>query len=201
MLWALMLTSGMRRGEVPLIRLNDVLEYRGDLWVQLRVRSETRHLGEAKTGGRIIFIGFDPRVRVAWDNWKFSRDVLVAKWMGRTNQPDHGMFLVNRNGSPLTRKGIESLMKELNSRFKTFGDYAWFGDEGFALHPHALRHTIKTLMEEWNVPAATIQRHLGHRNRQTTDQYGKTFRTTYVATMQRMESRFLAAASQATDGE
>jgi integrase len=194
MLWALMLAGGFRRAEVPLLMLRDVSLYRGELWVSLRVRPEHAHLGEAKTGPRLVFIGFDRRVVAAWDRWRESRSVLVSRWMASHGQPDHGMFLVNDDGAPLTVKGLQSLFATLNRRFGTFGDEG-HPDDGFRLHPHALRHTIAALLDDAGVPPDVKQRHLGHRSADTTRRYGKTYRATYVEGLKVMEARTLSASA------
>jgi integrase len=181
MLWALMIGSGMRRGELPLLMTNDVQFYGDDLWVTLRVRKATENLGSAKTGPRMMFIGWDLRILAAWQNWVRSRRILVDKWTRDTRNTKHEMFLTNRSGGPLTVDGLDSLFEPLNRRFQIFGGE--FVEDQFKLHPHAIRHTVKTLFEEWDVPREIIQIHLGHRNPQTTDLYGKVYRKTYVNTL------------------
>ena len=181
MLWALMIGSAMRRGEVPLLMTKDVQFYGEDLWVTLRVRKETDHLGKAKTGPRMMFIGWDFRIICAWQNWARSRQVLVDKWSRETGCRGHEMFLTNRNGGPLTVDGIDSLFETLNRRFKIFGGD--FVEDQFRAHPHAVRHTVESLFEDWEVPREIRQLHLGHRNPETTDLYGKVYRKTYVNTL------------------
>jgi integrase len=177
-LWALFISSALRRSELPLLMLSDV-QFRGnDLWVSVRLRRITEHLGRAKSGPRMVFIGWDHRVITAWQNWVRSRHLLVTEWMTTTGEADHGMFLTNRGGGPLTVRGIECLMVSLNNRFKHFGGE--FVEDQFKLHPHAIRHTVEALFEEWGVPREVRQRHLGHRHPKTTDLYGKAYRRTYV---------------------
>jgi integrase len=181
MRWALLIGSGMRRGEVPLLMMNDVQFYGEDLWVTLRVRSCTEHLGRAKTGPRMMFIGWDFRVITAWQNWIRSRQILVDKWNRKTGLRSHEMFLTNRDGGPLTVHGLDGLFEALNRRFPIFGGE--FVEDQFTLHPHAIRHTVQSLFEDWGVPRDIRQLHLGHRNPQTTDLYGKVYRKTYVKTL------------------
>lgn len=187
MLWALLLGSAMRRSEVPLLTLVDVQFYGADLWVTLRLRKATGNLGCAKSGARTIFIGWDPRIISAWQNWARSRQILVDLWMTKTGKPDHGMFLTNRDGGPLTVEGMASLFEALNSKFHIFGGE--FLEDQFKLHPHAIRHTVEALFEEWGIPRETRQRHLGHKKPETTDLYGKVYRKTYVASLSRMDAR------------
>ncbi len=181
MLWALLIGSGMRRGEIPLLMTKDVQFYGEDLWVTLRIRKETDHLGKAKTGPRMIFIGWDFRIISAWQNWARSREVLVDKWSRETGCREHEMFLTNRNGGPLTVDGIDSLFETLNRRFQIFGGD--FVEDQFRAHPHTVRHTVESLFEDWGVPRDIRQLHLGHRNPETTDLYGKVYRKTYVKTL------------------
>jgi integrase len=105
MLWSLFLGSAMRLSEVPLLMLVDVQFFGTDLWASLRVRKATENLGRAKTGPRTVFIGWDNRIVTAWQNWVRSRQVLIDVWMAKTGKPDHGMFLTNRDGGPLTAEG------------------------------------------------------------------------------------------------
>jgi integrase len=192
MLWALLLGSAMRRSEVPLLMLVDVQFYRADLWVALRLRKVTEHLGRAKSGPRTIFIGWDTRIISAWQNWTRSRQVLIDLWMAKTGMPDHGMFLTNRSGGPLSVEGMVSLFEMLNSRFKIFGGE--FFEDQFKLHPHAIRHTVEALFEEWGISHETRQRHLGHKKPETTDLYGKVYRKTYVALLTALENRNMTRA-------
>lgn len=186
MLWALMLGSAMRRSEVPLVMLSDLMFIGDDLWVTLRVRRSTVSLGRAKTGGRTIFIGWDSRVRTAWENWTRSRQALVDLWMAETGSPDHGMLLTNRDGSPLTVDGIDSLFVMLNARFTSFGGA--FPEDQFHIHPHAVRHTVEALFRHWGVPIDVRQRHLGHKNPETTNLYGKFYRSTYKASLAKLSA-------------
>lgn len=187
MLWALLIGSAMRRGEVPLLMLTDVLFYGTDLWATLRLRRATENLGSAKTGGRTIFIGWDPRIISAWQNWIRSRQILIDKWMAKTAKPDHQMFLTNRDGGPLTVGGMASLFEMLNTRFQVFGGE--FPEEQFKLHSHSIRHTVEALFEDWGVPHDVRQRHLGHKKPETTDLYGKVYRKTYTAFLSRIDAR------------
>jgi integrase len=187
MLWALFLGAAMRRSEVPLLTLGDVQFYGADLWVTLRLRKATENLGYAKSGARTIFIGWDSRIISAWQNWIRSRQVLIDLWMAKTGKPDHGMFLTNYDGRPLTIEGLTSLFEMLNSRFHIFGGE--FPEDQFRLHPHAIRHTVEALFKEWGIPHEIRQRHLGHKKPETTDLYGKVYRKSYVAFLSRVDAR------------
>jgi integrase len=192
MLWALLIGSAMRRSEVPLLMLVDVQFYGSDLWVALRLRKITEGLGRAKSGPRTIFIGWDTRIISAWQNWTRSRQVLIDLWMAKAGMPDHGMFLTNRSGGPLTVEGMMSLFEMLNSRFSVFGGE--FPEDHFKLHPHAIRHTVEALFEEWGISHETRQRHLGHKKPATTDLYGKVYRKSYVALLSKLETQNMARA-------
>lgn len=188
MLWALFVGSGIRLSEAPLFMNHDVALYNGELWASLRVRDATKELGDAKTGPRLMYIGRDRRVVNAWRNWQLSRPVLVEKWMRSTGLPDHRMFLVNRDGGPLTVGGVASLFLTINKRFGCFG-HEHPSDQGFALHPHAIRHTQEAIMRDEDVPLDVRQRHLGHSRGETTLAYGKTYRRRYVAVLNAVDSR------------
>jgi integrase len=177
MLWALMLGSGMRVGEVPLVMLRDVVSSLDKWWVTLRVRRTTQHLGRAKTGPRIIFIGWDDRIATGVMNWQQVRQILIDRWMAKTGQPDHGMFLVNRDGGPLTVEGIYCFFDMLIKAFPILGGA--FAEEQFRLHPHAIRHTVDSLFDDWGVPLDIRQSHLGHKHPETTQKYGRKYHESY----------------------
>jgi integrase len=185
MLWALMIGSGMRRSEVPLLMLDDVQFHKEDLWVSIRTRKITNHLGRAKCGPRTIFIGWDSRIITAWQNWIRSREILIKKWMSTTGNAQHEMFLTNRDGGPLTVDGLQSLFEALNRRFQIFGGE--FPEDQFKVHPHAFRHTVEALFEDWGIPREMRQRHLGHKKPETTDLYGKVYRKTYVEILSKLQ--------------
>jgi integrase len=195
MLWALMLSSGMRRSEVPLIKINDVEFHREDLWVCLRPRQDTATLGRAKTGTRTIFIGWDSRVIVAWQNWMRSREILLNKWV-QSGNARHEMFLTNRNGGPLTVEGLSSLFDKLDRRFEIFGGK--FLEDQFRIHPHAVRHSVNSLFEERGVARHIRQRHLGHKRPETTDLYGKVYRKTYRDVLARLEASITKRVNEKT---
>lgn len=199
MLWALLFGSAMRRSEAPLLMATDVQFYGVDAWVSLRLRKSTESLGRAKSGPRSIFIGWDSRIVSAWQNWSRSRQVLLVRWMKNTGKPDHGMFLTNRDGGPLTVDGMTSLFESLNARFLVFGGE--FLEDQFQLHAHAIRHTVEALFKEWKVPLEIRQRHLGHRKPETTDLYGKVFRKTYVGFLSKLDTRLMTEVSEGTRDE
>jgi integrase len=88
------------------------------------------------------------------------------------------MFFTNRDGGPLTVHGMGSLIDSLNTRFGVFGGQ--FLEDQFKLYPHAIRHTVETLFKAWGIPRDVRQRHLGHKRPDTTDLYGKVYRSVYV---------------------
>lgn len=195
LLWAIFIGGAMRLDEVPLLMVHDLGLHNGrELWLSLRERHVTQDLGKAKTGGRLVFIGWDQRVVTAWTNWMRDRQTLVDRWMRRTGQPDHRMLLVNRDGGPLTADGVDSLFDRLNERFGVFGqEHA--SDNGFALHAHAIRHTVEAAFASWGVPIDVIQRHFGHKRVTTTMKYGKVYRRDYVQVLREIDARHTAAAS------
>lgn len=193
-LWALALSSGMRRQEIPLLTMNDVRDHHGQLWANLKVRPQHAALGRAKTGPRLMYVGFDSRVRDAWQSWMQSRRVLVEGWQQRTGKPDHGMLFVKNDGAPVQGRALPRLLVGLSARVGPVGDDAIIG-EGFAIHPHALRHTITEMMRDAGVAEDIIQRHLGHRSRQTTHNYGKAYRARYRAALAALTDATLADAT------
>jgi integrase len=184
LLWTVLIGSGMRRSEVPLLMMTDLQFHGQDLWANLRVRRSTESLGRAKTWPRTVFLGWDPRIIIAWQNWVRSRQVLLDKWTRATGKLKHEMLLTNRDGAPLTVDGMDSLFETLNNRFEIFGGE--FIEDQFRLHPHAIRHTVEALFEEWNIPRDVRQRHLGHKKAETTDLYAKVYRKTYVNALSKL---------------
>lgn len=202
MLWSLLIGGGWRKEEVPLLMDRDVTERRGpksgrlEIWVSLRVRREHAHLGRAKTGERLVYLGGDPRHQDALDGWRESRDLLVGEWMRRTGEPDHGMFLTNDDGAPLTADGVKCLCDWVSTRLGAVGDEG-YGAGGFKLHPHSCRHTMKALHKRADVDPEFTQRQMGHKHLSTTRAYGKDYMDEIVSGVDAMEQFFAKVAGEA----
>ncbi|MBV9921352.1 MAG: hypothetical protein JOY78_10945, partial [Pseudonocardia sp.] len=77
-------------------------------------------------------------------------------------------------------------------RLAPFGDEG-YGDGGFSLHSHAVRHTVAAMFDEWGVDKAHRKAHLGHRSDSAAQGYGKHWRRLQVEALQAFDQRMRAA--------
>ncbi len=204
-LWAVMLASGMRIGEVPLLATEDVgmrpIPGRApsdrELWIHLRSREETEHLGRSKSGDREIYIGYypDPAVIDALLAWLRVRPLAVAQAAARGAEP-HRMLFTKDDGTPLTIGAVRAVFRKLKRRLEEVyadpeskGQYAVPGEptrDKVKMHPHLVRHTIESILRAGGIPLDIRQAHLGHRNPDTTLDYGRLYDTAYIAALSRL---------------
>lgn len=193
MLWAVMISTGLRRGEIPALMLEDIRQYpNAGWWLHLidprqevtvtRQRERVFEYGaDFKTGSRDVIVWFQDIFSEAYRHWLGHRAYLVAL----TGEPDHGMlFVSNQGGSavigePMTPNGFRSFFHRINTALGPFrGDS---GSNPFYLSPHRVRHTLETVLKSANIPIAYRQATLGHKNPETTEQYGSLYRTGLIA--------------------
>ncbi|MCQ2793273.1 MAG: tyrosine recombinase XerC [Bacilli bacterium] len=157
----LLYASGVRVSELVKIKLKDI---------DIRNRS-IRILGK---GRKERIVPFNKSAQDAIKKYvNNSRDQLLIRY-SLSIQNDY--LLCNSNGKPLTTRGVEYILKDIEK--KTGCNYD--------LHPHLLRHTFATHLLEGGADLRVIQELLGHESLNTTQIY------THV-TEESMKNQFEAA--------
>jgi site-specific recombinase XerD len=122
-IWAFMLMSLMRKGEVVRTRLDDLDRRRGIIY--LRDRPEDRWLGDLKSGPGEIFVTTNNPYWSFVNSWLTEGRWIAVRLLEERGLPDHGLFLCNRDGGPLTQPAIDHLFKRLKAACK-FGRNKFF---------------------------------------------------------------------------
>lgn len=142
----LLYASGVRASELVAIKLNN-----------LDIKNRTiRILGKGRKERIVIF---SKSCQETLENYlKNSRPELLTR-----NTVDYNVdsLFLNSNGKPLTSRGLEYVLKEVEK--KTGCNYG--------LHPHLLRHTFATHLLEGGADLRVIQELLGHSSLNTTQIY------------------------------
>lgn len=192
MIWALLISTGLRRGEVPGVMLHDVKAYDGAGW-WVHLVDPREHLGGSpkrasvasygakfKTGSRDVMVWFQDWFHAAFSNWLAWRSLLV----GMSGAPDHEMLLVSKRGngtkvgSPLTYDGLRRFFDQINTAVGPFSGDA--GTPPFFITAHVVRHTLESILQASGVPIFFRQATFGHRRPETTANYGTVYRTDMI---------------------
>ena len=162
-LWAFMLMTGVRVGEVCRVREEDFLE--GDGLLRLVDRAEDRHLGDLKTGEGEIYFGRRSPFLNAISQWDLYGLPLADAILKRRDKGARCFALFrSANGGPLTVRSVERLMQSI-----LVGCELWKQLRRFS--PHITRHTTASLMGEKGVPLNVVQAFLRHQSVATTERY------------------------------
>lgn len=165
-IWALMLASGCRIGEIVLVRRDDLDRRAG--YLRLVYRAEDAHLGDLKTGPDDIYVGHNARFIAHIDEWETLGLTAVSalrRLQDADCSPEHPMLFSKLDGMPLTRHAIRRLFKRLDKQ-------CGVTQAGLRFSPHITRHTIATVLRSAGVPLHVRQAFLRHRRSATTDDYG-----------------------------
>lgn len=73
----------------------------------------------------------------------------------------HNFVFVNKNGNPLTNRGIENIVDRITFKY----------DATKKIHPHTIRHSFATHLLNAGADIRTVQELLGHKNLTTTQVY------------------------------
>lgn len=73
----------------------------------------------------------------------------------------HNFVFVNKNGNPLTNRGIENIVDRITFKY----------DATRKIHPHTIRHSFATHLLNAGADIRTVQELLGHKNLATTQVY------------------------------
>lgn len=200
LLWALLISTGIRRGELPLLMLQDVVhDPKTGWWINLIDPRDSGWKGGSrpapgsfggrpKTGSRTLIIWFQDWFDQAFRQWIQWRPILVAK----TGEPDHGMLLVANKGRgggagyPFGYRSVDSFFTKVNESLGPFrGDSSAFS---FLLSSHRVRHSLESILKNAGVALVFRQATLGHSRGETTEAYGTLFRAQAIAAQARLRS-------------
>lgn len=159
-IWAFLLATGLRIGELVRIRLEDLDYLTGE--VHLQERPEDAWLGELKTGPATIYLGPSNPLMQVVQTWEmFGRDRALEL---RGSRHLHQMLFCNVDGGPLTKGAVRSLFNRIDRDCE-------LSSHGYRLTPHRTRHTIATVLLNAGVRRDIVQAFLRHQSSSTTDVY------------------------------
>lgn len=149
-LWAFMLMTMLRKGELVRIRVED-LDQRSGL-IYLVDRPEDQWLGDLKTGPDEIYVtSINPLWNVV-NSWLTEGRWIAEKMLRSEGRDDHGMLFCNRDGGPLTQYAVDNLFRRLREACSFPKSKLFF--------PHISRHTMASLMLDSGVNLTEVQRQL-----------------------------------------
>lgn len=139
----LMYASGLRCSEVVNLQVNDIDFNQMIILVHGK-------------GGKDRYVPFHEYAR----DWLIkyideARNNLMIKNEG------HNFVFVNKNGNPLTNRGIENIVDRITFKY----------DATKKIHPHTIRHSFATHLLNAGADIRTVQELLGHKNLATTQVY------------------------------
>jgi site-specific recombinase XerD len=150
--WAFMLMSMMRKGELVRIRLEDLDRRAGVIY--LIDRPEDRWLGDLKTGPGEIFVTTRNPYWQFVNSWLTEGRWIAEKLIKSKGMNDHGMLFCNRDGGPMTQAAIDYLFICLKEACGFSKSKQFF--------PHITRHTMASLMIDLGVDIEEVQQQLRH---------------------------------------
>jgi site-specific recombinase XerD len=162
-IWTFLLISGLRKGELVRIRLEDANPVTGV--ITLKDRQEDAWLSDLKTGPGEVFVSTHNPYWRHLDSWLTEGRWIAEEILKARGIEDHGMLFCNRDGGPLTQAAVDHLFSRLKESC-TFGP-------GVPFYPHITRHTIATVMINSGVELTEVQKFLRHRCIQSTEIYSK----------------------------
>lgn len=161
--WAFLLMSMERKGELVSTRLEDLDQRRGVIY--LRDRPEDRWLGELKTGPGEIYVTPTNPYWGTINSWLAEGRWIAERLLEQRGLEDHGMLFCNRDGGPLTQPAVDHLFGRLKDACK-FGPGKYFS-------PHVTRHTMASLLLENGAALEEVQKQLRHASILSTEAYAR----------------------------
>lgn len=162
-IWTFMLMTGLRKGELVRIRVDDADQKSGTIY--LVDRPEDAWLGALKTGPGEIYVTSENPYWNYLNSWLMEGRWVAERMLKAAGEEDHGMLFCNQNGRPLTRAAVDDLFLNL----KQGADVS----RSALVHPHATRHTTATSMLNNGVDLEKVQKFLRHRSRLSTEIYAR----------------------------
>lgn len=143
-IFELMYASGLRASELVSIRLEDL-----DM--------NTKILKVHGKGSKERYVPFHNLAK----KWLLEYLKVSRQSLYKHRKKDHSYVFVNKNGDPLTTRGLRDLMAREGQQSSL----------AKAIHPHALRHSFATHMLDAGAKLRYVQEMLGHENLSTTEIY------------------------------
>lgn len=177
-LWLLLVSTGLRRGEVLALTWNDIdLDTR-----QLRVRRNLQRIrrelifGTPKTNRSTRTISLPERCVSALRAHQVAQREEQQEWDPLPQQP-RGLVFTTTSGRPIDPRGLNRMLTVLCRKAKIR-----------RVRVHDLRHTCASLLLAQGVDARTIMETLGHSTiTMTLDTYAHVMETTLKAAAERMD--------------
>jgi site-specific recombinase XerD len=162
-IWAFMLMSMLRKGELVRIHIEDLNHRLGIVY--LNDRPEDKWLGDLKTGPGEIFVAAANPYWNFVNSWLTEGRWIMEKTLKSQGKEDHGMLFCNRNGGPLTQPAINNLFRRIKKECQFPKNKPFF--------PHITRHTMACLMLGNGVGLSEVQAQLRHASIASTEIYAK----------------------------
>lgn len=161
--WAYLLMTGMRIGELVRQRVDDYRQADGRANIVDRV--EDRYLGDLKTGEDVVSFGRSHPLAKVLENWELYGIPLADKILRqRTKHAECPMLFRNDDGGALTQNAVRHLTSKIFE-----GCELWNSVRRFS--PHIARHTVASLMLDAGVELSAVQAFLRHQSVATTERY------------------------------
>lgn len=177
-IWAFMLMSMLRKGELVRVRIEDLDQRSGIIY--LSDRHEDRWLGDLKSGPAEIFVTRDNPLWRIVNSWLTEGRWIAERILQAEGKDDHGMLFCNRDGGPLSQHAVDKLFRKLR---KSCGF-----PKSKPFSPHITRHTMACLMLDSGVQLTEVQKQLRHRSIASTELYAQVSVNVLRETMKRFWS-------------
>ncbi|MFI7357429.1 tyrosine-type recombinase/integrase [Streptomyces avidinii] len=195
-LWLLLISTGLRRGEVLGLTWSDVDLVGGQLRVRRNLQRIRRELifGTPKTARSIRTVSLPKRcveaLLVHQKEQETARKVAGAKWQPLAHQPG-GLIFTTSTGRATDPRSLNRMLTILCGNAKVR-----------RVRVHDLRHTCASLLLAQGVDARTIMETLGHSTiTMTLDTYAHVMQTTLRAAADRMDDVLGVDASNEEEGD
>lgn len=160
-IWTFLLMSGLRKGELCRVRLDDINQGVGI--ISLKNRPEDAWLGELKSGPGEVFVSPTHQLWSYLNTWLLDGRWVAEELLKRKGLKDHNMLFCNRNGGPLTQAAVNHFFQQ------TKVDCGFSNEVPF--RPHAARHTVATHMVNTGLATENVQKFLRHSSITSTEIY------------------------------
>lgn len=174
-IWTFLLMTGLRKGELCRVRVEDVNQVTGI--ITLKERQEDVRLGELKTGPGEIFVSPNNPLWNYLNSWLLEGRWIAEERLISRGDAVHQMLFCNRNCGPLTQAAVDNLFLLIKKGCGFRSDVLF--------HPHITRHTTASLMLNSEVDIEQVQKFLRHRSITSTEVYTQVADPAYRGAMKK----------------